>query len=698
MPTIRRQKYHEIDKIELKGTRIASRATSRIRAKVIQNYKDKKQYTDISNDIIKDVILPLVAASIISDLKGRKRSFIAADKSFDIKPTLKLAFEDEKNVYPYIDQIIKDIQFINSNNGLTNEQKHELTKSAVKQLRKASKDLPKLTKSKLNRYIHRIFRLPAKKIAKNYGLKITIHQLPQDLQKKYTQGKKIYERTKKLKSNINKLPVAQQIGKKSRIEKVPDKPRAYTKKKYKDYLEEERKKTQEEIKQKIKKEKKYVYDESIRHLRILIKDVAKIGVKTVDWQEAWKRLTNYGYFINSTQSLLKRDPQGRIYTKKKGNKYTYLPYERRKLLIKTLNKAKRKIRDKKERLTEEAKKAGLKKSFTLSRKYITKPIEDKILQKTQNFFFGEPKTSGSHRQYRSSYYYTAKALQELEVGQRRRRHWEELKRGYAAAGGIADLIGFFSRYNSKDIAVFLAELGGKAFFPETYKLGSIAKAANYVADVAEIIDKKGLENNVKEYQVKESLRLIQELKTLKTLIERYHPPVYNILQSAGQHINDNLREITNDLILKGVDTKEATKILTEAFKANGLDTSNPYKIETIFRTQSALAYSVGRYQADQHPAIQEILWGYKYVIVDDGRTRPQHRILDGVTLRKDDPFWYYFWPPNGWNCRCGILSLFEETEEVLPPPEFRGLAEIDKDFTFNPGLLFTEAYAKFAGQ
>jgi hypothetical protein len=43
----------------------------------------------------------------------------------------------------------------------------------------------------------------------------------------------------------------------------------------------------------------------------------------------------------------------------------------------------------------------------------------------------------------------------------------------------------------------------------------------------------------------------------------------------------------------------------------------------------------------------------------DGRTRDSHAALDGLALPHDDPVWQHAWPPNGFNCRCAVVSMPE---------------------------------------
>lgn len=101
---------------------------------------------------------------------------------------------------------------------------------------------------------------------------------------------------------------------------------------------------------------------------------------------------------------------------------------------------------------------------------------------------------------------------------------------------------------------------------------------------------------------------------------------------------------------EGLHVREGVKRLTKLLADRGLTLSNPYQIETIYRTQTQLAFAAGKAEWDQQPAVQNILWGYKYITAGDDRVRPEHAVLDGITLPKDDPWWLSNKPPLGWAC------------------------------------------------
>ena len=80
--------------------------------------------------------------------------------------------------------------------------------------------------------------------------------------------------------------------------------------------------------------------------------------------------------------------------------------------------------------------------------------------------------------------------------------------------------------------------------------------------------------------------------------------------------------------------------------------------ETIFRNAIQTNYQAGYWQQiedtkDTAPIIM-------YDAINDSRTRPTHAEMDGYMAHADAPIWDRWSPPNGHNCRCGIIQLSEE--------------------------------------
>lgn len=138
-------------------------------------------------------------------------------------------------------------------------------------------------------------------------------------------------------------------------------------------------------------------------------------------------------------------------------------------------------------------------------------------------------------------------------------------------------------------------------------------------------------------------------------------------------------------VVTGAHARRGRQLVGQALTDAGAD-ADGHLVETLFRTQASLAYMAGRLNADKDEAVQEILWGYEYATVGDDRVRPSHAALDGTRLPKEDPLWRTIMPPNGYNCRCTVMEVFDEGSRREPG---RG-AGPDAGWEFNPGELFRD--------
>lgn len=85
-------------------------------------------------------------------------------------------------------------------------------------------------------------------------------------------------------------------------------------------------------------------------------------------------------------------------------------------------------------------------------------------------------------------------------------------------------------------------------------------------------------------------------------------------------------------------------------------------------------------------------YNLQYRTAGDGKVRPEHAALNGVTLPQSDPFWETYYPPNGWNCRCSVVQVRKSKYATTPRDEAmaRGEEALRSDtkgiFRFNPGM------------
>ena len=119
----------------------------------------------------------------------------------------------------------------------------------------------------------------------------------------------------------------------------------------------------------------------------------------------------------------------------------------------------------------------------------------------------------------------------------------------------------------------------------------------------------------------------------------------------------------------------------------GLAELSPFRWETIFRTNTATAFSASKWAGVQEA--EEYLPHLKYVGISDGRER--HGAFFGTVLPVGDPFWDKYWPPNGYNCRCDVVSVsrfeIEKGYERISNRSRIVARNIDKGFDVNVGKV-----------
>jgi SPP1 gp7 family putative phage head morphogenesis protein len=106
---------------------------------------------------------------------------------------------------------------------------------------------------------------------------------------------------------------------------------------------------------------------------------------------------------------------------------------------------------------------------------------------------------------------------------------------------------------------------------------------------------------------------------------------------------------------------------------------SPFRLQTIYQANMQSAYMAGRWNSQWENRVARP--NLQYIAVMDSRTRPAHRALHGVIAPIDSPFWLYFYPPNGWRCRCRVRSLTsDQTVSMIKNGE--GIWVQDKKISF----------------
>ncbi len=148
---------------------------------------------------------------------------------------------------------------------------------------------------------------------------------------------------------------------------------------------------------------------------------------------------------------------------------------------------------------------------------------------------------------------------------------------------------------------------------------------------------------------------------------------------------------------EGTTKEQFRKDMDSFLKDHGYDGINPWKSDTIFRTNMQTAFNAGHYKSMTEPMTKKLRPYWQYHTAGDSEVRESHAAMEGKVFRADDPIWDIWYPPNGFRCRCSVVSLTKSQMDRrglkvgnrLPFHVDYGTGEIipvkpDKGFSNNP--------------
>ncbi len=155
---------------------------------------------------------------------------------------------------------------------------------------------------------------------------------------------------------------------------------------------------------------------------------------------------------------------------------------------------------------------------------------------------------------------------------------------------------------------------------------------------------------------------------------------------SGMKTFHELNEAFPSLLDENGNRKTFEAFLNDVRKIDKTYNSNYLRAEYNFVQSSAqMAAKWERFMEDGDR------YNLQYRTAGDGKVRPEHAALNGVTLPPSDTFWEEYYPPNGWNCRCTVVQVRKSKYPATPHDEAMALGEeaLQRDtkgiFRFNPG-------------
>ena len=91
----------------------------------------------------------------------------------------------------------------------------------------------------------------------------------------------------------------------------------------------------------------------------------------------------------------------------------------------------------------------------------------------------------------------------------------------------------------------------------------------------------------------------------------------------------------------------------------GFNGSAAWRAAVIYNTNVTVAYQRGHWLAMTDPDVVKVRPYLRYVKSSSADPRPEHMRWANLVLPWDDPWWDTHYPPNGWGCKCGVVSMSE---------------------------------------
>lgn len=165
--------------------------------------------------------------------------------------------------------------------------------------------------------------------------------------------------------------------------------------------------------------------------------------------------------------------------------------------------------------------------------------------------------------------------------------------------------------------------------------------------------------------------------------------------TAAEILDEFLKELRK-AVSDGNTLSEFRENMNSFLEQKGYEGMNPWKAENIFRTNLQTAFNAGHYKRMASPNLLQKRPYWKYVTAGDGDVRESHAQMEGRIYRADNPIWNTWYPPNGFKCRCTVVSMTEEQVKEQgarvydrPPFEIEADGRVkvlfpDKGFSTNP--------------
>lgn len=154
--------------------------------------------------------------------------------------------------------------------------------------------------------------------------------------------------------------------------------------------------------------------------------------------------------------------------------------------------------------------------------------------------------------------------------------------------------------------------------------------------------------------------------------QQQHSQAFTVAKTAGADVLDDIAGAVGNAIANGETfdqfVSDIEPILVEkgwwgqgpAFdpetgEINIAQLGSLNRLRIIYDTNLRMSYAAGNWASITRN--QGDLPYLMYAHTTSLHPRAEHLAWDGICLTVDDPWWDTHYPPNGWGCKCGVISL-----------------------------------------
>ena len=152
--------------------------------------------------------------------------------------------------------------------------------------------------------------------------------------------------------------------------------------------------------------------------------------------------------------------------------------------------------------------------------------------------------------------------------------------------------------------------------------------------------------------------ILQPTNSWWEMWQAQHSAAFTVARSAGFDILSDISSALDDALKQGTTYEDFIKRIVPILQEKGWwgrDLGSLRRLKLIFDTNMRTSYMAGRWASIQRNKEERPYLRYMHTTSE--HPRPLHLLWNGITLPCDHPLWDTHYPPNGWGCKCSVITL-----------------------------------------